>query len=495
MNRRITFSTFATTVALTAGLLLSACGGSEPPASTSASASASAPSSAAAIPAGPQEFASQDNRLAVTLTAAESQVPYEGSTRWAMTYNGTATGPTLRVHPGDTLEVTLVNKLSEPTSLHTHGLHVSPDGNGDNPFVTVEPGGSRTYTYEIPADHQAGTFWYHPHAHGMAAEQVAAGLSGAIIVADDVDTALAAVSTDRVLVINDPPLSQDNPQGTGSDMGSGMSMDMGSGMDMGGSSGPDMMTRMMGRTGPRLLTNGENGIDLSGSDGKLERAHIVNATASTRLLLTWTGATMMRLAAEGGRLPSAQAVDSIELAPGERTEVILVPSASGGELMAQRLSNEGIGGATGLPETIARIGAGAGTDIAAIPARLTSSDRDLFAADVVVAEQRVISLDGHMQPTIDGKVFDPNTVNFTARKGTVEEWVIRNNTPMFHPIHLHAWPFQVKGEQGWQDVVTVAPESEQVVRVAFDDFGGTTVIHCHILDHEDTGMMAIVKVE
>jgi FtsP/CotA-like multicopper oxidase with cupredoxin domain len=100
-----------------------------------------------------------------------------------------------------------------------------------------------------------------------------------------------------------------------------------------------------------------------------------------------------------------------------------------------------------------------------------------------------------MQPTIDGKVFDPNTVNFTARKGTVEEWVIRNNTPMFHPIHLHAWPFQVKGEQGWQDVVTVAPESEQVVRVAFDDFGGTTVIHCHILDHEDTGMMAIVKVE
>ena len=86
-------------------------------------------------------------------------------------------------------------------------------------------------------------------------------------------------------------------------------------------------------------------------------------------------------------------------------------------------------------------------------------------------------------------------IGIEAKKGTVEEWVIRNKTPMYHPIHLHSWPFQVQGQEGWQDVVQVAPYTEQVIRVAYDDFGGTTVLHCHILDHEDTGMMAIIRVQ
>lgn len=125
---------------------------------------------------------------------------------------------------------------------------------------------------------------------------------------------------------------------------------------------------------------------------------------------------------------------------------------------------------------------------------LTTDSRDLFATDVTVAQKRVITLDGHMTPSIYGSLFDPNTINFEAKQGTVEEWVIRNKTPMYHPIHLHSWPFQVQGEAGWQDVVEVPPYSEKVIRVTFDDFGGTTVLHCHILDHEDTGMMSIIKV-
>ena len=100
-----------------------------------------------------------------------------------------------------------------------------------------------------------------------------------------------------------------------------------------------------------------------------------------------------------------------------------------------------------------------------------------------------------MNPTIDGQPFDPNTINLESKKGTVEEWVISNRTPMYHPIHLHAWSFQVDGESGWQDVVQVPPYSEKVIRVKFDDFGGVTVLHCHILDHEDTGMMAVIRVQ
>ena len=262
----------------------------------------------------------------MTLTAAESQVPYAGTTRWAMTYNGQATGPTLRVHPGDKLTVTLVNDLSEPTSLHTHGLHVSPEQ--DNPFAMVDPGQSSTVTYDIPADQQAGTYWYHPHVHEMTAEQVASGLSGAIIVEDDTDTQLMSVTTDRALVVNDPPLVQENPwSGAGSGQaGSGMmgngshgGHDMG-GMMGGGSSGVDMMTAMMGRTGPRLLTNGQDGVALTDAAGKLERVHVVNATASTTLTLTYTGSTMLALSSTGGRLPAPREVTSVDLAPGQRTD-------------------------------------------------------------------------------------------------------------------------------------------------------------------------------
>jgi len=150
----------------------------------------------------------------------------------------------------------------------------------------------------------------------------------------------------------------------------------------------------------------------------------------------------------------------------------------------------------GSPEKIASIAADAGSDVNSLPMSfMMANTRDLFASDVKVANQRVVTLSGHMTPTIDGKLFNPNVVNFTAKKGSVEEWVIDNTTPMYHPIHLHTWGFQVQGEEGWQDVVTVAPNSKKVIRIAFDDFAGTTVLHCHILDHEDTGMMAIIKVD
>lgn len=437
----------------------------------------------AAVPAGPvepfvapPEASSANGALAVTLTAAESQVPYAGGTRWAMTYNGGVTGPTLRVHPGDRLTITMRNELAEPTSLHTHGLHVAPAQ--DDPFVTVAPGQTRVFTYDIPTDQQAGTYWYHPHVHEITAGQVAAGLSGAIIVEDATDGALARVSTDRVLVVNDPPIGSANPGSS-------------SGAMMGGGS---MMAAMLGRTGPRLLTNGQDGVALDGSGGRLERVHLVNATASTSLRLSFDGAQMLRLASVGGRLPAPVPTRTLDLAPGERTELVLVPGAGGGTLSAQRLSNEGRGGPIGAPEVIATVAAGAGSDPSVLPATMIANTRDLFAPGVAVARTRIITLDGHMRPTIDGRPFDMGTVNLEARKGTVEEWRIVSKSPMVHPVHLHSWPFQVKGEQGWTDVVTVPAGSTRVIRVAFDDFGGTTVLHCHILDHEDTGMMAVIAV-
>lgn len=103
--------------------------------------------------------------------------------------------------------------------------------------------------------------------------------------------------------------------------------------------------------------------------------------------------------------------------------------------------------------------------------------------------------------TIDGREFDAARVDTTVRLGTVEEWTIINDSPMDHPFHLHVWPMQVLARDGrpvdgspqWLDVVNVAARTSVTVRVRLNDFPGRTVYHCHILDHEDLGMMGVVE--
>ena len=98
-----------------------------------------------------------------------------------MLYNGAYMPPVWRVHLGDTVTVTLHNRLSEPTNLHFHGLGVSPLGNGDNVFLHVRPGETFTYQIKIPEKH-VGLFWFHPHMHGNVDQQIIGGMSGGIIV-------------------------------------------------------------------------------------------------------------------------------------------------------------------------------------------------------------------------------------------------------------------------------------------------------------------------
>ncbi|MDI3213963.1 multicopper oxidase domain-containing protein [Arthrobacter sp. AL12] len=137
------------------------------------------------------------------LEAAPGQILLAGRQAAALGYNGGIPGPTLRVRAGDVVRIGRVNKLIQATKLHVHGLHVSPEGNGDNVFVVVEPGSTFDYEYKLPEDHLPGVYWYHPHHHGMAANQIFAGLFGAIIV-DDPEPIEA--SAERVLVISDTTL-------------------------------------------------------------------------------------------------------------------------------------------------------------------------------------------------------------------------------------------------------------------------------------------------
>ena len=437
----------------------------------------------------PEVLRSIDGVLEVELRAAMADVTVAGRTAHVLAYNDAVPGPTLRLAPGDRLRVRLVNDLDEPTNLHTHGLEVSPEGAGDNPFVRVDPGGSHSYDIVLPADHPTGLFWYHPHHHGTVADQTSAGLYGAIVV----DVATAPEADERLLIISDITLTGDGRVAAASPM-----------------------DRVAGREGDTVLVNALLQPVLDARAGATERWRVLNACTSRYLRLSLDGHPMHLDAVDGRRVASPQDVIEVVLAPGNRAELTVTVPAGTTRLRAlafDRGAGRGMGmmrdRATSWQEdlTLAVVRATAprsrvGT--AAVPTAEPAAGRDLRG--VPVARSRTLELamgmgPGGMRFVIDGRSFDPERIDQDVRAGDVEEWTLRNTSAMHHPFHLHVWPMQVVGTPDGpatgierRDVVDIPGNSEVTVRIAFDTVRGRTVYHCHILDHEDLGMMGTVSV-
>ena len=435
--------------------------------------------------------------LQVTLEAREGSVRIGGRDATALSYNGGLPGPTLHLQPGDRLQVRLINRLTDPTNLHVHGLQVSPEGHGDNVLVAVAPGASWDYDYQLPADHPPGVYWYHPHHHGMVAEQVFGGLYGAIIVGDPPATGRTVTSArERVLVISDTSLDS-----------AGRVRSVG------------QMARMQGREGDLVLLNGQTQPVIQGRPGERERWRIVNACAARYVKLRLDGQLLDLLGMDSGRFAEPQRVEQLVLAPGNRADVLVTFRRGSSQLrtLGYDRGSVGMGGSftgSGGPTTLAMLHVGGSTvpATAAPPTRQALPDLRHARLD----GRRTLTLamgmgtgmgggmgggSGGMGFTIDGLVFDPSRVDQQVRAGAVEEWEIRNTTPMEHPFHLHVWPMQLTETGGVpvdivsrQDVVNVPARSSVKVRIAFGSFTGRTVYHCHILDHEDLGMMGVLDV-
>ncbi|WP_233197651.1 multicopper oxidase domain-containing protein [Cryobacterium sp. Y57] len=152
--------------------------------------------------------------------------------------------------------------------------------------------------------------------------------------------------------------------------------------------------------------------------------------------------------------------------------------------------------------------AGDATTTAAVPGQ--PIPRDLRTATVTAERELIFAMGmdgnmggdmggGMMSATINGQVFDATRVDTTVQFDSVDEWLLTNTSPLDHPMHLHVWPMQIIEQSGqpvdtimWQNVVTIPARSSMRVRIACDDFNGRTVYHCHILDHEDSGMMGVI---
>ena len=422
--------------------------------------------------------------LEVTLRAAAG-VPVDGRRTRALGYNGSSPGPTLVVRPGDVLRVRLENALDATTNLHTHGLHVSPEGNGDNVFRAVEPGTSADYEYRVPADHPAGTFWYHPHHHGMVADQVFGGLFGALLVTgpDEPD-----VARERVIVISDTTLTS-----TGDVAAVGHA------------------DAMLGREGELVLVNGRRRPRIALSAGTTERWRVVNACASRFLDLRVDDHPWGLLGYDGQGLHAPLDRESVLLAPGNRADLLVRPTGTGSTTLRTLAVDRGgmgmMGGsATSAEVELATVDIGAGGPGTGSGAAAWPTLEDLRSAPV--DRRRTVTMTGGMgmgmggmEFGFDGRTFDPERTDHELALGTVEEWTIRNATMMEHPFHLHVWPMQVldapdldsAGPPDWRDTVSVPAGGQVTLRVAVRDFGGRTVYHCHVLDHEDMGMMGTVQ--
>jgi FtsP/CotA-like multicopper oxidase with cupredoxin domain len=258
------------------------------------------------------------------------------------------------------------------------------------------------------------------------------------------------------------------------------------------------------------FVNGRRNPTITIQPGETQRWRIANSSAFTFFRLKLDGHVMHQIAQDGNTLDVVVPHDEIVLGPAERVEVLIQGGAAGsyrfrtlpfdlqqgpGGLTAQE-------GAVGPDATLATL-VSQGDSVArqALPTKLLPYV-DLRNVPID-GQRRLISF--QVQPNgnfdVNNLTFDPERVDQTMKLGTTEEWTIRNASNVWHPFHIHINPFQITAvngrpyeAHGYKDTVSVPPQGEITFRTQFLDFTGQYVFHCHILTHEDSGMMQLIEV-
>jgi len=449
------------------------------------------------LAAGP--MTSQGGVLDLALKAQAGTVSLAGRSAALYSYNGSVPGPRLEIRPGDHVRIRFANRLTEVTNLHFHGLHISPSGNADNVFLEIPPGENQTYEFSLPQDHRGGTYWYHPHVHHLIARQVWAGLAGLLIVRGELDDIPEIRDADEeFLVLKDFDLDANGDLLT-----------------------PDPSPQIMqGREGDLVLVNGElNPTFRIPKDGLL-RLRFLNASVARYYRLQLEDHPMYLIVTDGGPIAEPFEMRELLLAPGERAEVLVRGERSPGQYRLMNLPyrrfNMGMMGGGSMmggmpvssdePTVLATLQYQENRRALPLPTRLVpvaplpeaTEERQL------VFGHSMMGMEG-MEFTINGMTFDPERTDSVVKVGTVEEWEIVNVGGMMmmdfdHPFHIHTNAFQVVSVNdqspsfsAWRDIVNVPMGGSVRIRIPFQDFPGRTVYHCHILDHEDLGMMAVIE--
>ncbi len=426
----------------------------------------------------PPELVSENGVLAATLTAAVGSAMINGAeVAGVTTYNGVWPAPTMRVQPGDTFRINLVNETTGATNLHWHGFHVSPQGNSDNVFLHLDPETSQAYEVQIPADHPSGLYWYHPHNYPNTDPQVWGGLAGAIVVEGGHDTLPGIAGAPQHLVLLKDAILTDD----GSELGT------------------EFMTG-----GTQIFTvNGQINPRLEARPAETHLWRVGNLGSQTFYDLSLEGQQLHIVAIDGSPLPELMTVDHHELVPGSRVE-FLVNAAEAGTYKFKSSGAQSMGYPEATLATLEVAGVPV-TDGAPLPTTLVALTEDLRDAAVDKERTLTFSVTGNGDATrflINGEEFDHNKINETVKLNAMEEWKLVNTDTGPHPFHIHQNDFQVMSINGkpveevhYNDTISIPAQGEVVIRQRYTDFTGKWVYHCHILYHEDHGMMGTVRCE
>lgn len=430
-------------------------------------------------------------------------------------------GPTIRLRRGQRVRAELHNELGEDTTVHWHGLHVPPAVDGQ-PRHPIRPNETRTVAFDV-AD-RAGLYWYHPHPHGPDGGRVGfqsyAGMAGPLIIHDDTEDALELPAGDQemLMVLQDRRFSDANeleymPQGMGA-----------------------MMTRMQGFHGDELLVNGQPAGEHAVSTGPYRLRLLNGSNARIYKLAFSDGRPVTVLGTDGGLLTQPVDYPFVTLAPAERLDV-WVDFAHGAvgdtvDLISQAFTAGGMGqgmmgrmgGMMGNNRMMGGMAMG-GERIRVSRFRITETvrsdqslperlapDTGLPAVDQSTPIRR-FELGMRMMRgfTLNGRRMNGTRVadDETVQLGTPESWEFHNRTRMPHPMHVHGLQFGVVSragapdhdlraglvDEGRHDTVLVLPGERVRIALAFEDFDGLYMYHCHNMKHEDNGMMRYYRVK
>src|SRR5215207_1633371 len=411
-------------------------------------------------------------------TGSREFLPGVRSRTWGV--NGDYLGPTLRAARGESVLINFRNAVDEATTLHWHGMHLPARMDG-GPHQLVEPGESWSPTWTVAQP--AATLWYHPHPHGATEEHVYRGLAGMFLIDDP--TAANPGLPSRYGVDDVPLVVQDKR------------------FDGGRLSERDSWFSSTGRLGDTIVVNGVLGPYL---DVNTERVRLRLLNASTARVYNFglsDGRAFDLVGTDGGLLPAPYRTDRVQLSPGERAEVVVTVRA--GERLMLRSYPPELGSGfvsdrfAGGDDTFDVLQLRAAARLSpspAVPATLADVPR-LAAGDAV--RTREFRLSGHR---INGRKMEHDRADAVVTRGTIEIWEITNSGDGPHNFHIHDVQFQVldiDGRQpppqlrGWKDTIYAIPNRTIRLIARFSDHADPAtpyMFHCHLLRHEDAGMMS-----
>jgi suppressor of ftsI len=422
----------------------------------------------------------------------------------------------LRLSPGDQLKINYINELpkksqescaitpcTDMTNLHFHGLTVSPDAPQDDVLnMMAMPGESLRYTVHIPKDHAPGLYWYHTHPHGESHRQALDGMSGALVI-EGIESYFPELIglPERVLVVRGRSIAHDPESAELKQRVALNSYACG-----GESEAPDEIFTVNGFVRPQIEI----------APGERQFWRLVNASADRYLDVQLEGQSFEIVAMDG--MPIARhdpghptrIADHVLLPPAGRLEAIVIgPTAGTPRHLISKCVDTGPDGdpnpAMILGDIVPRSTAGSTPRIVKTSLKPELETLDLLAEEKAPPRFIVIFTEDKNGFYINGEKFSPDAAPMVRTKiGTFQHWRIINASKELHPMHIHQVHFLAYAENDkpiddplWLDTVNVSYGGSVDVIMDFTDpvIKGMSVFHCHLLNHEDKGMMAKILME